>query len=364
MVTRSPASHLFAPLRRMALATDAVGRTDGELLTVFVESYNPAAFAELVRRHGPMVLGVCRRVIGDSHLAEDAFQAVFLVLARRANVVRPRAQVGNWLYGVAYRTALKAKALRAKRATRETSMASAPQPIAPTSAEIWSDLRPILDAELAKLPDKLRLPIVLCDLEGRPQREVAKQLGIAPATLAGRIGKARQLLAERLTERGITLSAGGLALVLAGQANATVPPVLVEAVIEVAILAAAGGPLAGSVPANVIHLTDGVLRMMLVTKLKAATVGMLTALVLATSFSAGTMSLVQADDAAKVKPIPVKPILGPGLSDEEFLKRVCTDLRGTPPNTVETGYFVDDRDGGKRKKVVGWLTEPEVTKAS
>ena len=322
MVTRSPAYHLFAPLRRMALATDAVGRTDGEVLTVFVEAHNPTAFAELVRRHGPMVLGVCRRVIGDSHLAEDAFQAVFLVLARRANVVRPRAQVGNWLYGVAYRTALKAKALRAKRATRETSMESAPQPIAPTSAEIWSDLQPILDAELAKLPDKLRLPIVLCDLEGRSQREVAKQLGIAPATLAGRIGKARQLLAERLTDRGITLSASGLALVLANQASATVPVVLADAVVEVAILAACGGPLAGSVPATVLQLTDGVLQMMLLTKLKAATVGVLTALVLATGFSAGTLSLVKADDAAKVKPAAAKPVLGPNLSDEEFLKRV------------------------------------------
>lgn len=357
MVTRSPATYLFAPLRRMALANDAVGRTDGDLLTVFVESHNPTAFAELVRRHGPMVLGVCRRVIGDVHSAEDAFQAVFLVLARRANVVRPRGQVGNWLYGVAYRTALKAKALRAKRATRETSMESAPQPIAPTPAEIWSDLQPILDAELAKLPDKLRLPIVLCDLEGRSQREVAKQLGIAPATLAGRIGKARQLLAERLTERGITLSASGLALALAGQANATVPVVLADAVIEVAILAACGGPLVGSVPANVLQLTDGVLQMMLLTKLKAATVGVLTALVLATGFSAGTLSLVKADDAAKPKPVAAKPVLGPNLSDEEFLKRVCNDLRGTPPSVVETDYFVKDRDSTKRKKVVGWLTD-------
>ena len=236
-------------------------------------------------------------------------------------------------------------------------MESAPQPIAPTSAEIWSDLQPILDAELAKLPDKLRLPIVLCDLEGRSQREVAKQLGIAPATLAGRIGKARQLLAERLTDRGITLSAGGLALVLANQANATVPVVLADAVIEVAILAACGGPLVGSVPATVLQLTDGVLQMMLLTKLKAATIGVLTALVLATGFSAGTLSLVKADDAAKVKPTAAKPVLGPNLSDEEFLKRVCNDLRGTPPSVVETDYFVKDRDSAKRKKVVGWLTD-------
>ena len=236
-------------------------------------------------------------------------------------------------------------------------MESAPQPIAPTSAEIWSDLQPILDAELAKLPDKLRLPIVLCDLEGRSQREVAKQLGIAPATLAGRIGKARQLLAERLTDRGITLSASGLALVLANQASATVPVVLADAVVEVAILAACGGPLAGSVPATVLQLTDGVLQMMLLTKLKAVTVGVLTALVLATGFSAGTLSLVKADDAAKPKPVAAKPVLGPNLSDEEFLKRVCNDLRGTPPSVVETDYFVKDRDSTKRKKVVGWLTD-------
>ncbi|MDB5307235.1 MAG: hypothetical protein JWO38_1437, partial [Gemmataceae bacterium] len=205
------ADRLLPALRRVVRARETADRTDGQLLTAFVHDRDPDAFAVLVRRHGPMVLGVCRRVVGDAHAAEDAFQAVFLVLARRAAAVRPREQVGNWLYGVAYRTALKARMVLARRRSREKQVDVMPEPPAPPPADPWADLHPVIDEELARLPDKLRLPVVLCDLEGRTQRAVAKHLGVAPATLATRLASARRLLAGRLTRRGVTLSGGALA---------------------------------------------------------------------------------------------------------------------------------------------------------
>ena len=169
------ADRLMPTLRRVVLARQSDARSDGDLLGAFVNARDAEAFAELVRRHGPMVLGVCRRVVGHRATADDAFQAAFLVLARRAASVRPRERVGNWLYGVAYRTALKARTVLARRRSREKQVDVMPEPIAPAApAPAWTDLQPVIDEELARLPDKLRLPVVLCDLEGRPQRAVAK----------------------------------------------------------------------------------------------------------------------------------------------------------------------------------------------
>src|SRR5437763_4924678 len=148
MPTDSAAHRLLPHLRRVALARDTE-TGDGALLGAFVTSRDEAAFAALVRRHGPMVLGVCRRVIGDPHLAEDAFQATFLVLARRAAVVRPRHLVGHWLYGVAYRTALKARSCARRLRAKEKQVDAMPhRPASPD--EVWADLQPVLDTELAR----------------------------------------------------------------------------------------------------------------------------------------------------------------------------------------------------------------------
>ena len=127
--------------------------TDAELVGRFAAGRDEAAFAELVRRHGPLVLGVCRRVTGDRHLADDAFQAVFVVLARRAAAVKPREQVGNWLYGVAYRTALKARAVLARRRSREKQVEVMPEPPALPTPDEWADLQPIIDEELQIVAD-------------------------------------------------------------------------------------------------------------------------------------------------------------------------------------------------------------------
>src|SRR5258708_6869306 len=142
-----PASRLLPALRRVVLVRGTAERTDGQLLSAFIAERDGDAFAALVRRHGPMVLGVARRVIGEPHTADDAFQAVFLVLARRASAVRPREQVGNWLYGVAYRRAMKARAVLARRRSREKQVEIMPEPLDKSSRSLtalgspeWSDL--------------------------------------------------------------------------------------------------------------------------------------------------------------------------------------------------------------------------------
>src|SRR5262249_26019760 len=159
-------------------------------------------------RHGPMVLGVCRRVLDHAHDAEDAFQATFLVLARKAASIVARDTVGNWLYGVAYRTAHKARVAAARRRLKERQM-SRPEAL---DEDVWRELRPVLDQELNRLPEKYREPVILCDLEGQTRKEAARRLGWPEGTLSGRLSRARVLLAKRLARHGLTLSGGAMAV--------------------------------------------------------------------------------------------------------------------------------------------------------
>jgi len=340
------------PALRRVIAGRAADRPDADLLTAFVADRDPEAFAALVRRHGPMVLGVCRRVGRDHDTADDAFQAVFLVLARRAADVRPRNRVGAWLYGVAYRTALKARAVRARRRTRESQVDAMPEPAAPPAADGWDELKPILDEELARLPDRLRVPVVLCDLEGRPQRAVAGQLGIAPATLAGRLADARRTLAARLTRRGVTLAAPALAALLAERASAgVVNSQLAAGVVRAAEAVAAGGVAAGLVSETALQLCDGVLRMIFLTKLKAAAATAAVLLAVAGAFGPGLVPAVAGDDPGPVPTTTARV----ADADAVYLDRVCVAIRGTKGTAVEHVYFAADQDAGKRKKVTDWL---------
>src|SRR5713226_3099822 len=158
-------SKVIQHLRSTLLVRDGADLTDGELLECFVSRRETAALEALVRRHGPMVWGVCRRILRNHHDAEDAFQATFLVLVRKAASVKPREMVGNWLYGVAQQTALKARATAAKQRTRERQVADMIDP-AVEEQDLSEDLQFVLDQELNRLPDKYRIAIVLCDLEG------------------------------------------------------------------------------------------------------------------------------------------------------------------------------------------------------
>ena len=265
---------VFRHLGRVALLPDGAGLTDGQLLERFVTRREEAAFEALVRRHGPMVLGVCRRVLHHGYDADDAFQATFVVLVRKAVSVKPRELVGNWLYGVAYRTALEARSLRARRQAKEMQVTEIPEPAAP-EADAWPDLRPLLDQELSRLPDKYRQAVVLCDLEGRSRRDVARQLRIPEGTLSSRLAAARRLLAQRLTRRGLGLSGGALAITLSqNAARAGVPASLVVSTTQAAAEVAAKGA-AAAVSANVAALSEGVLKSMFLNKLKIATVALL-----------------------------------------------------------------------------------------
>jgi RNA polymerase sigma factor (sigma-70 family) len=289
--------------------------TDAQLLRRFVEQREEAAFAALLQRHGPMVLGVCRRVLRHQQDAEDAFQATFLVLARRAGAIRSRPQLAGWLYGVAYRTARHARRLACKRRARERQVANMPEP-AVVMADAWNDLQPVLDEELARLPDRYRAALVLCDLEGKTRPEVARELGCPEGTVSSRLARARRRLAQRLTRRGVTLSAGALATVLVEHATASVPPALGSAIVQAASLSGAAPALAaGLISARVAALTEGVIKAMFLTPLKVFTAVLL---VLGLVALAGLLNGIQAVESPfKTDDIKTGAILLDGVSADE-----------------------------------------------
>ncbi|WZO98576.1 sigma-70 family RNA polymerase sigma factor [Isosphaeraceae bacterium EP7] len=303
-------------------------RSDAELLGIFVSKPDEVVFEAIIRRHGPMVWGVCRRVLRDHHDAEDAFQATFLVLARKAASITPREKLGNWLYGVAYQTARKARATTSNRKAMEKQVPDMPEPVADREGR-RDDLLPLLDQELSRLPKKYRLPIVLCDLEGKTHKQAAEQLGWPIGTVSGRLSRGRTMLGERLTRRGFTLAGGSLAMaLLQGSASAGIgmPTRLFGSTARAASLFAAGAEPAGMVSAGVAALTREVLKMMLLSKLKVATLLFLvltgTGLIWNGSRAAG----------AGPSPAPTRPDtptdVGPNRA-VEAAKSPVTELEGT-----------------------------------
>ena len=213
------------PSRRQPSATDAACANDGDLLQRFIDFKDEAAFDELVRRHGQMVLGVCQRVLHNSHDADDCFQAAFMVLVRKATAIQPRSMVGNWLYGVAYRTALEARKMAARR--RVVERKQPPALPAEPAADRWVELRPVLDQELARLPDKYRVVLIACDIQGKTRQQAAQHLDLPEGTVASRLARARALLAKRLERHRITLSAVTLGMILSQHAQCRVGPAAV-----------------------------------------------------------------------------------------------------------------------------------------
>jgi RNA polymerase sigma factor (sigma-70 family) len=274
-MTNGSAGRLIQRLHGTTLA-HAHEMTDADLLESFVTRQDEAAFEALVLRHGPMVLGVCRRILGDSHDAEDAFQATFLVLVRRAVSIVPQEMVANWLYGVAFRTASKARAMNIKRRAKEAQVLE--RPVADAHEELfWRDLLPVLDRELLNLPDKYRAPIVLCDLEGKARKEAARQLGWPEGTVSSRLAVGRKMLARRLTRRGVSLSAAALPLCLCRSAEAVPLSLLADTVKAGLLTAATKATTVMGVSTAVVKLADGVVKAMLLTKLKVATAVVLVA---------------------------------------------------------------------------------------
>src|SRR5262245_13626161 len=294
-------------LYRAAGVWDGAEFTDGQLLERFVSCREEAALAALVRRHGSMVWGVCCRVLADYHDAEDAFQATFLVLVRRASSIASPELLANWLYGVAHQTATKARATVARRRTRERQVTDMPEPAAAEQG-LWTDLRPLLDEELSRLPDTHRTVLVLCDLEGKTRAEAARSLGLPEGTVGSRLARARAMLAKRLARRGVVLSGGALATVLSqNAASAGVPVAVVSNTIRAASATAAGQGVAGPVSVGAAALADGVLKAMMLTKLKAVVAVTLVLGLLAagaTAFSSGSASTRGNQPPAVEAPMP------------------------------------------------------------
>ena len=274
-MTTSQTSKVIQQLRAAVLLQDGAGLTDGQLLGCFVERRDEAAFAALVKRHGPMIWGVCRRLLSH-HDAEDAFQAAFLVLSRKAATVLPREMVANWLHGVARQTALQIRRIAVRRRARERQVSEMPEP-ASAEQDLWRDLQPLLDEALRRLPDKYRAVIVLCDLEGKTRKEVARQLGVPEGTVAGWLARARAMLAKRLARHGFAVSGAALAAALSqSAASAVVPTSVVCSTIKAASLFAVGQAVAsGVISVQVAAVAEGASETMLLKKVTVATLGAL-----------------------------------------------------------------------------------------
>ena len=234
--------------------------TDRQLLDQFSCGRDEEAFAELVRRHGPMVLGVCRRVLGDGHAAEDAFQATFLLLVRKSGTLREPDLLASWLYGVACRTAMKARA-RASRQRKTEQRADAMVPTDPSLDVTMRELQTFLDEELDALPEKYRAPLILCYLEGKTNLQAARELGWPAGSISRRLARGLELLRARLTRRGVTVSALALALLMSQEAAAAaVPAALVTSAAHTAALVATGQTAAQATSASVAELAEEALQ--------------------------------------------------------------------------------------------------------
>jgi RNA polymerase sigma factor (sigma-70 family) len=311
-------------LRHLRWAARPPGTAEAEdwrLLDRFLDERDETAFETLVRRHGPMVLGVCGRVLHDAHAAEDAFQATFLVLVRKGRALHRRERLAGWLHGVAYRTACKARTTSARRRARERQ-AEVRLETLPADDAVWCDLRPLLDEELNRLPERYRLPVVLCYLQGRTLTEAATDLGWPPGTVAGRLARARDLLRKRLTGRGVTL-AGALP---AGRMTEALPARLLAATLRVARALAEGPARLNEIATPAVaELTKGVLHAMFVTKLKTLVVAILAVGALGTGVLAyprlvGQQPVPdpeQRPPAAVQAPGPARPDVAQQPSEEE-----------------------------------------------
>lgn len=347
---------------RGAVMRDAGSFGDGELLGRYIERREEAAFAALVERHGPMVWSVCRRTL-NRHDAEDAFQATFLVLVRKAATVAPREMVGSFLYGVAHRATLLARRTAARRRAREVQVTTMPEPEV-AHRDQWSDVRPVLDQELSRLPDIYRVVVVLCDLEGRSRKEVAKQLGVPEGTIAGRLARARTLLSKRLRQQGIALSAGALATLLSSNAEVAVPGMVASSTINAAGVYAAGQAAAGLLSAPVAALTEGVLKAMLVSKLKIASVVMIVCLGCLGVPAAHLVFAAEKTDAReKADSSQTYPDVFAGkwtIADRDSLgpKRVLID-KNDDGWTIQTWDVIDDKEVASDKIKLDLLFETD-----
>jgi RNA polymerase sigma factor (sigma-70 family) len=261
-------------LGRIFRGETVAGLSEWQLLERYLECRDEAAFEALVTRHGPMVLGVCRRMLADRTDVDDAFQATFLVLVRRARHLGPRDAIGPWLYGVAIRVAIRARSEAARR-RRFQPLTAEVAAVAPDRSTDSREIGEILDQELSRLPSKYRHPIVLCYLEGQTHEEAARQLEWPIGTVKGRLARARDLLQSRLVRRGLTPAVGALSLAMSPDLSAALHRELLDRTVKVSLQFGLGQTTAQIVSASITSLVEGVLTSMLLNTLKWTSVGIL-----------------------------------------------------------------------------------------
>ncbi|HYT94852.1 MAG TPA: sigma-70 family RNA polymerase sigma factor, partial [Gemmataceae bacterium] len=360
-MTRRPLENILQNLRKLTLGQEPTSLSDGQLLERFVAAQDQAAFAALMQRHGAMVLGVCRRVLRCAQDAEDACQATFLVLVRRAASIRRRDSLASWLHGVAFRIASRLQA-QTRRYRTDVDAADIDPPAPPTDPAgdlTWRELRVLLDAELQRLPESLRQPLVLCYLEGKTRDEAAQQLRWSVGRLKGRLERGRRLLCSRLTRRGVTLPA-----VLCGAAfvpsttSAAMPSLLVVRTLKTAVGLAAGKAPAAILPAPLVGLLETSLPAVGTIKVKALAV-----LLLAVALLGASAGLLGQPNPPEQEPPQPPPALVPQVLRQEAA--LLAEQDPLPPGAVArlgTGrlrhggqvHSVAFAPGGKVLASAGW----------
>jgi RNA polymerase sigma factor (sigma-70 family) len=341
--------------------------SDAELLDRFARLHDQDAFAALAARHGPMVLNACRRLLGDAHAAEDAFQATFLVLARRAGVLRRPEALAGWLYGVAHRVAREA---RRRDARPHRGLAEVPDVLDPRPdplAELTArDLLRVVEEEVQCLPPVQRLPVVLCCFEGLSQEEAARRLGCTVGAVKGRLERGRSRLNARLVRRGLGLSVA-LAVAEGSGAARALPPALPSSMARAAALFAVAQSAAGGISGPAVVLAKGVLQVMGATKRKAvvAVVAALTFFAVASvaALLLAASAMPRPGQPGTVMSVPERQASDPGKDDVQNITgtwvatSVETDGQAAPEGFVRRirfrfkngflvikGLFADNRE--------------------
>jgi RNA polymerase sigma factor (sigma-70 family) len=337
-MTRLPLQATVQHLRKLVgfQSADEVG--DARLLQRFVADSDAGAFQTLVHRHSNLVYGVCRRVLGQDQDAEDAFQATFLILARKAASISKGESLASWLHGVAFRTALSARksVMRRRKYEEKSGAPNAPRmPESPVTAAALRELQTLLDEEVQSLPERYRAPFILCCWEGRSRAEAAQELGWKEGTVSSRLAHARLLLQKRLARRGVTLSAALSALMLAPDTTVAAGPLAEKT--AAAVLAVESGSAAGAMSAHARTLATGVLHAMSKAAMKTTGLFCLAALLISVAIGGmvhATLNLGQAADKAQAPQDTAKPEVATGekmpVMFDDLLNEAAAIIRTTP----------------------------------
>ncbi|MGP0062869.1 MAG: sigma-70 family RNA polymerase sigma factor [Isosphaeraceae bacterium] len=363
-------------LGRLFDSGTVTGLGEAQLLDRFLNQGDEAAFEAILHRHGPMVLGVCRRVLDDPHDVADAFQTTFLILVKKARSIRDRDVLGTWLHGVARRVAVRAKVNARTRRTRERAGAEGLDVEQPRADRLdVNELRSLIDAELERLPTRYRQPVILCDLEGRTHEQAAMQIGCPVGTVKSRLSRGREQLRSRLARRGVAPSAALLATTLAAESAHAVPVELINLTLGAATRLAAGHAIAaGTFSAGVVTLLKGVLRSMFITKLKFAAVA-LAAVGLATTGvrafighraalpAPGEQAAAPIAAQAQTSSTPASPERGvERFQLDNGLKVILRPIQGARQTALTVVYSVgSDHDPEGRSGLAHWVEHFYVT---